>query len=389
MNSFTYYNPTKLIFGQGQLDALPDEVAAYGRKVLLVYGGGSIIKNGIYAQVMDKLSQIDAKIVECSGVEQNPRVETVRKGIKLCKNYDVDMVLAIGGGSVIDCSKAIAAGAKTDADIWDVITRKSSVEDALPLGVILTHAATGSEMNRSCVISNPEIQQKRGWGCPYTHPKFTIADPAFTRSVPEQQTVLGIVDMMSHVLEHYFHLTPNTPIQDRFCESLLCTMIETAPKLLADLQNTTYRETIMLSGSLALCDLLNMGYRGDWASHDLEHAVSAVHDIPHGGGLAIIFPHWMRHVLDKTNTGRFVQLATRVFHVNTTGKTDKEIAEEGIAALCGFWNSLGAPSTLSYYGIPENSIDVMIEKAFEVRKEPGNFKRLSKEDAREIYSACF
>ncbi|GAB3048472.1 iron-containing alcohol dehydrogenase [Virgibacillus ainsalahensis] len=387
MENFTYSNPTKLIFGRGQLDALPEEVKNYGKKVLIVYGGGSIKRNGIYDNVLYKLGEIDAEVFELSGVEPNPRISTVRKGVEICKKEGVEFVLAIGGGSTIDCTKAIATGANTDIDMWDIVTKKEPAPKALPLGTVLTHAATGSEMNKGSVITNWETNEKHGWGSPYTSPKFSILDPAHTFSVPRNQTVYGMVDIMSHVLEHYFHLATNTPIQDRFCESVLKTVMETAPKLLDDPQNYEYRETIMLCGTLALNDMLSMGLRGDWATHNLEHAVSAVHDIPHGGGLAILFPNWMEHVLNEENASRFQQFAVNVFDVDPSGKTELETGLEGIKKLRGFWNSIGAPATLSDYDIDESSIEVMAEKTVIARPEFGNFKKLTKQDAAEVFRA--
>ncbi|MEC5424371.1 iron-containing alcohol dehydrogenase [Virgibacillus sp. C22-A2] len=387
MEKFTYHNPTKLLFGRGQLKLLPEEVQQYGKKVLIVYGGGSIKRNGIYDNVIAKLDEIDAEVFELSGVEPNPRITTVRKGVEICKNEGIEFVLAVGGGSTIDCTKAIATGAKTDADMWDIVTKKVQANDALPFGTVLTHAATGSEMNRGSVITNWETNEKHGWGSPYTSPAFSILDPAHTFSVPRDQTVYGIVDIMSHVLEHYFHQAPNTPIQDRFCESILKTVIETAPKLLDDMDNFEYRETMMLSGTLALNDMLNMGFRGDWATHNLEHAVSAVHDIPHGGGLAILFPNWMKHVLDNDNAARFKQLAVRVFDVDADGKSDLIAAEEGITKLRDFWDSIEAPSTLADYSIDESSIVEMADKTVIARAEYGNFKKLTKQDSVEIFTA--
>lgn len=387
MNNFTFQNPTKLIFGKGQLNALPEEVQKYGKKVLLVYGGGSIKRNGVYDQVLKKLGEIEAEVFELPGVEPNPRISTVRKGVDICKKEGIEFLLAVGGGSTIDCTKAVAAGAKTDADMWDVVTKKAKAEGALPFGTVLTIAATGSEMNRGSVITNWETKEKHGWGSPYSWPNFSILDPEHTFSVPREQTVYGMVDIMSHVLEHYFHQETNTPVQDRFCESILQTVIETAPKLLDDLENYEYRETIMLSGTLALNDMLSMGLRGDWATHNLEHAASAVHDIPHGGGLAILFPNWMKHVLDESNAGRFKQLAVRVFNVETDGKSDYEAALEGIEKLRAFWDRIGAPSRLSDYSIDESSIEEMAEKTVIARPEYGNFKKLNKQDAVEILRA--
>ncbi|NDI35060.1 iron-containing alcohol dehydrogenase [Chengkuizengella sediminis] len=385
MENFTFYNPTQLIFGKGQMQQITKEVPKFGKKVLVVYGGGSIKRNGIYDKVIRYLKDIDAEIFELSGVEPNPRLTTVHKGVDICKNEGIEFLLAVGGGSVIDCTKAIAAGAKLDGDIWEVITRKKAAADALPFGTVLTLAATGSEMNAGSVITNWETNEKYGWGSPAVFPKFSILDPENTFSVPRDQTIYGIVDMMTHVLEQYFHHTENTPLQDRMCESVLQTVIETAPLLLNDLENYDHRETILYNGTIALNGMLSMGYRGDWATHNIEHAVSAVYDIPHAGGLAILFPNWMKHNLEA-NVGRFKQLATRVFDVETEGKTDKEVALEGIEKLSSFWSSLGAPSTLADYDIDDKNLESIADKTL-VYGEFGNFNKLNKEDVMSILNA--
>ncbi|GKS12395.1 NADH-dependent alcohol dehydrogenase [Paenibacillus chitinolyticus] len=385
MKNFTFHNPTKLIFGKGQLQQLPKELTAYGKRVLLVYGGGSIKRSGLYDQVVSLLKEAGADIFELVGVEPNPRVSTVKRGADLCKKENIDVILAVGGGSVIDCTKAIAAGAKYDGDVWDFMTRKASPADALPFGTVLTLAATGSEMNSGSVITNWETQEKYGWGSPLVFPKFSILDPVFTATVPKDQTVYGMVDIMSHVFEQYFHHTPNTHVQDGFCETILKSVIETAPKLVNDLENYEYRETILYSGTMALNGLLAMGVQGDWATHNIEHAVSAVYDIPHGGGLAILFPNWMTHVLDE-NVGRFKQFAVRVFGISADGKSDRDIALEGIEALRSFWNSIGAPSRLADYDIDDSKLDVMVDRAM-VYGPFGYFKRLDREDVTAIYKA--
>ncbi len=385
MENFTYYNPTKLIFGKDQVGQLQNEVPKFGEKVLIVYGGGSIKRNGLYDQVIKVLKEKNLQLFELAGVEPNPRLSTVHRGVQLCKEEEIDFILAVGGGSVIDCTKAIAVGAKYDGDAWDIVTKKHMPIDALPFGTVLTLAATGSEMNSGSVITNWETKEKYGWGSPLTFPKFSILDPVNTFTVPQDQTVYGMVDMMTHVFEQYFHHTKNTPLQDRFCESLLRTVIETAPKLIDDLENYELRETILYSGTIALNGQLQMGYRGDWASHNIEHAVSAVYDIPHAGGLAIIFPNWMKHNIDE-NISRFVQLAVNVFDVETTGKDDKTIALEGIEKLREFWSSIGAPSRLKDYNINDENIDLMADKAM-VNGPFGNFKALQKEDVVAILKA--
>ncbi|MBL7477754.1 MAG: iron-containing alcohol dehydrogenase [Bacillus sp. (in: Bacteria)] len=388
MENFSYYNPTKLIFGKGQLEQLRKELKEYGKNVLLVYGGGSIKKNGLYDEVTRVLKEEGADMHELSGVEPNPRLATVKKGIELCARHEIDFLLAVGGGSVIDCTKAIAAGAKYDGDPWDIFSKKTTAKDALPFGTILTLAATGSEMNPDSVITNWETNEKYVWGSDVTHPKFSILDPENTFSVPENQTVYGIVDMMSHVFEQYFHNVKNTPLQDRLCFSVLQTVIETAPKLLEDLQNYEHRETILYAGTIALNGTLQMGYFGDWASHTMEHAVSAVYDIPHAGGLAILFPNWMRYTLD-TNVSRFKALMLNMFDIETEGKTDKDIALEGIDKLSAFWTSLGAPSRLADYGIGEEKLDLIADIAAKEIEHGGfaNFQKLNKDDVLAILRA--
>ncbi|MGG3456556.1 iron-containing alcohol dehydrogenase [Paenibacillus rhizolycopersici] len=383
MDHFVFHNPTKLIFGKGQLASLRTEVPAYGNKVLLVYGGGSIKRSGLYDQVTAILREIGAEVTELAGVEPNPRLSTVHRGVELCKSNGIELVLAVGGGSVLDCAKAIAVGAKYDGDMWDFAERKAVPKAALPLGTVLTMAATGSEMNGNSVISNEATKEKLGWGSKLAYPAFSILDPQFTASLPKEQTVYGMVDIMSHVFEHYFHPTPNTPLQDEFCEALLRTVIETAPKLAADLENYDLRETILLCGTMALNGVLNMGLSGDWATHNIEHAVSAVYDVPHGGGLAILFPNWMKYNL-KQDIARFKRLATHVFHVDPTGKSDEAVALEGIEALRSFWNSIGAPSRLADYGIDDSQLGVMAEKAVRFGSF-GNFAVLDKQDVLEIY----
>ena len=386
MNAFSFYNPVKLIFGKGQIDKLSNELSLYGKKVLVVYGGGSIKRNGLYDQVMSILKEADMDIFELAGVEPNPRLSTAKRGAEICKKEGIDVVLAVGGGSVIDCTKLIVTAAKYDGDPWDLVTRKAFPKDALPFGTILTLAATGSEMNAGSVITNEETQEKFGWGSPFNFPKFSILDPVNTFTVPLDQTVYGIVDMMSHMFEQYYHNGTNTPVQDEMIEGTLRAVIEAAPKLVKDLENYELRETILFAGTIGLNGFLQMGYNGDWASHNIEHAVSAVYDIPHAGGLAIIFPRWMRHNL-HVNPDRFAKLATKVFHVDPTEKTTEEVALEGIKRLEEFWASLDAPTKLSDYQIDDSKIDLIVEKAM-TNGEFGNFAKLSAADVKAILTEC-
>src|SRR5690625_973066 len=379
MDSFMYYNPTKLLFGKGQLNRLPKELKSFD-KVLLVYGGGSIKKNGVDDEVIALFKEAQIEWVELSGVEPNPRLGTVNKGIELCKEHDVDFVLAVGGGSVIDCVKAIVVGAKTEADVWDVICKKVRATDGLPYGSIVTIAGTGAELSLNAVITNWEKQDKRSFASSFSRAKFTIVDPSYTKTVPKRQTVYGIVDAMSHILEHYFHQATNTPIQDQFCESVLRTVIDVTPKLLTDLENETYRETIAFASTIALSDQLSMGLLGDWGTHHIDHALSAFYDIPHGGGMAILFPNWMRHVLTEENVPRFKQLAIRVLEIEEENKTDMEIAEEGIDKLEDIWTSWGAPEKLSEYDIPSDDIAKVAKKTLEIVPNCGNYVALSEAD---------
>jgi alcohol dehydrogenase len=385
MELFSYYNPTQLIFGRGQVEALQTEVPKYGKRVLFIYGGGSIKRSGLYDNVMRQLHSIGSEVYELPGIEPNPRLSTVQRGVDMCRAHNIDFLLAVGGGSVIDCTKAIAAGAKYDGNVWDIITGKHAVEAALPLGTVLTLAATGSEMNAGSVITNWETQEKLGWGSPLVFPKFSILDPANTYTVPRDHTVYGMVDMMSHTLEHYFSHTDNVPLQQRWCEGLLRTVIETAPKILENLESYEARETLMYCGTMALNGTLDMGMEGDWGTHRIEHGVSAIYDIPHGGGLAIIFPNWMKYAVQKgLGVKHCARLAVNVFDIDPTGMSDEEVAYAGIAALREFWSSIGAPSRLADYKIDESGMDRMVEATM-VKGEFGGFHHLNADDVREIF----
>ncbi len=386
MLNFEFENQTKLIFGKGQLEKIKNEIPKYGKRVLVTYGGGSIKAFGLYDKVMATLKEMDVEVFEFAGIEPNPRIETARRAIALCKEKKIDFILAVGGGSVIDCTKLIAAGSGYDGDAWDIVINKHCPETVLPFGTVLTLAATGSEMNTGSVITNWETKEKYGWGRPpLTFPRFSVLDPENTYTVPLDQTINGIVDMMSHVYEQYFHHVPNTYLQDEMCEGLLRTVIGEGPKLCRELDNYDYRETILYCGTIALNGYLRVGGMGDWATHNIEHAVSAVYDIPHGAGLAILFPNWMKHVMHE-NIARFKHFAIAVYHVDPVGKTDEEIALEGINCNQAFWKSLGAPTKLSECGIDDSQLDLLVEKAM-VNGPFGNFKKLTADDVRAILQA--
>ncbi|PID14596.1 NADH-dependent alcohol dehydrogenase [Sporosarcina sp. P34] len=378
MDNFIFNNPTKLIFGKDQLQHLPEELGRYGKKVLLVYGGGSIKRNGLYDEIMSLLNGNNFEVVEMPGVEPNPRLSTAKRGADLCKEHHIDVIIAVGGGSVIDCTKLIASAAKYDGDPWDFVTGKATPKEALPFGTVLTLTATSSEMNAGSVITNEETQEKYGWGGPLNYPKFSILDPKYTVSVPLDQTVNGIVDTMSHMLEQYFHTANNASFQDELCEAALRSVMKTGEQLVKDPENIELRESMMFAGVWGLNGFLSMGTKGDWGTHTIEHAVSAVYDIPHAGGLAILFPHWLKQTFPK-NPQRFVQLAVRVFGVDPADKSDEEIAIEGIDRLSAYWKKIGAPVTLADYDIDDSKLELMVEKAV-VNGPVGRFAQLSKDE---------
>ncbi|MBP1990666.1 iron-containing alcohol dehydrogenase [Paenibacillus eucommiae] len=383
MNAFQFQNPTKIVFGPDTVEKLGELVQPFGKTVLLVYGSGSIKRTGLYDRVLSQLNGIGAKVLELPNVEPNPRLTTVKKGIEISRTHKVDFILAVGGGSVIDAAKAVAAGVPYEGDVWDFCIRKAVVREAIPLGTILTLAATGSEMNGNAVVSNWEEQQKRGLGSPHLYPKFSILDPTLTYTVPQDQTVNGTVDIMSHVFEQYFSRTADTPLQERFCESILLTVIENAAKALAVPDDYAARANLMWAGTMALNGgLISVGVQNDWASHGIEHEISAIYDIPHGAGLAVVFPNWMKAVFQE-RLDRFVQYAVRVWGIDPTGKTDEETALAGIAATRAFFTSIGAPSRLADFGIGSEHLDRMAEEAVRFGSI-GSFKKLEKQDVRDI-----
>ncbi|GED54012.1 MULTISPECIES: iron-containing alcohol dehydrogenase [Brevibacillus] len=384
MNNFIYHNPTELIFGKGQLSHLKDKAAKLGASVLLVYGGGSIKRTGLYDKIISLLQEAGCQVHELAGVEPNPRLSTVKKGIGICREQGVNWILAVGGGSVIDASKAIAVGVPYQGDVWDFYTRKATPQKALPIGTVLTLAATGSEMNRGSVVTNWETQEK--FGGTTTFPTFSILDPENTFSVPRDQTIYGMCDIMSHVFEQYFSHTPEIPLQTRFAEAILKTVIENAERVLANPEDYDARANILYCGTMALNGTLPVGVETDWATHSIEHAVSAVYDIPHGGGLAIIFPKWMRYVY-RENVERFKRYATEVWGVDPAGKTDDEIALAGIEATEAFFARIGAPTRLADYQIGDEKLQLMAEKATPFGPI-GRFKKLASEDVAEILRMC-
>lgn len=356
MENFVFHANTEMFFGKNQINNLPDILNRYGKNVLLAYGGGSIKRNGIYDKVYELLT--DFNIVELEGIEPNPRIGTVKKGVELCKTQNIDVILAVGGGSTIDCSKLVSAATYYDGNPWDLVKNSSKITKALPIITILTLAATGSEMNDGAVISNPETNEKLGVHSKHFLPKASILDPEYTYSLPTIQTAAGTADIMSHVIEQYFNSTTGTYIQDKFCEGILETCIKYCPLALREPSNYEARSNLMWASSMALNGLCGRGKVGAWSCHPIEHELSAFYDITHGIGLAIITPRWMRHILSEKTLDKFVEYALNVWHVPNTGNRF-EMAENGIKATEEFFANCGIPMNLGKLGIDDSMIEKM------------------------------
>ena len=385
MYNFTLQIPTRIHFGKDIISYL-SELKEYGDKVLLVYGGGSIKKNGIYDTAMQLLKDAALTVFELSGVEPNPRIETVRKGVAICKEEGIDMVLAIGGGSTIDCSKVIAAGAKYDGDAWDLVLDATKIKAALPIFDILTLSATGTEMDPFAVISDLTKNEKWGTGSPYMVPTMSILNPEYTYSVSKKQTAAGTADMMSHTMENYFSME-NADCQKFMAEGLLRTMIKNGPIALAEPDNYEARANLMWAGTHAINGVVGDGCSPAWCVHPMEHELSAFYDITHGEGLAILTPAWMEHILNDATLPMFVEFAKNVWGLS--GDDEYALAHAGIDALkTFFFETMGLPKNLRAVGITDDSnFDVMAQKACDGSK--GSFVPLSKEDIVAIYKAAF
>jgi alcohol dehydrogenase YqhD (iron-dependent ADH family) len=381
MLNFEYNISTRVLFGRGQIVNLGKEITRYGKRVLLVYGSGSIKRFGLYDEIIKTMEENSFVYKELSGVKPNPRIKSVRSGVQICRDHNIDLILAAGGGSVIDCAKAIAAGALYDGDPWDFFTRTAQVEKSLPVGSILTLSATGSEMNGNSVISNEETEEKLPVASEHLRPKFSILDPCYTFSVPPDQTAAGVADIFSHVCEQYFSPVKDTYIQDRLAEAIFKTCVEYGPLALKDPEHYIARANLMWASSLGLNGLLGYGKMGDWATHCMEHAVSAVYDITHGVGLAILTPHWMNYVLSDTTLERFVNYARNIWDVDC--KDGMETAKQGIERTGEFFESLDIPSTLGEVGVDDKRLDDMAGKSM-LRPEIGSLKKLKVEDVRKI-----
>ncbi len=385
MLNFNYSIPTKIFFGKGQIEVLGNQIKNYGSKVLLTYGGGSIKKNGIYNRVIEILKDNDIPFWELGGIDPNPRIDSIREGIKICRENDIDFILPVGGGSTIDCSKVMAAGFYYEGDPWDLVIRKSKIEKSLPIGAVLTLAATGSEMDAGAVITNLETKQKLGVSHPSMAPKFSILDPTYTFTVPKNQTAAGVADIMSHTFENYFTLEDGAYLQNRLAEAVLKTCIYYGKIAIDEPENYEARANIMWASSLAINGLLSYGKETIWSVHAMEHELSAYYDITHGIGLAILTPPWMEYVLDDTRLDKFVEYGVNVWGIDSD-KDKYTIAKESIDKTKEFFISLGIPMTLREVGIGEENLENMAKAAIEHKDGVvGNFKPLYCEDVLAIY----
>ncbi len=381
MLNFTFYSPTRILFGRNQIQNLGQQIKPYGSKILLVYGKGSIKKNGIYTAVIDQLKENGIDFLELAGIDPNPRLTSVVQGADLCRKHALTFILAVGGGSVIDCAKGIAAAACYEGDPWDFWSYKTKIRQALPVGAVLTLSATGSEMNSNAVITNEATGQKHGVGADALYPKFSILDPTYTFTVPPYQTAAGVADILTHVYEFYFSLGTEAYLQDSMAEGIMKTCIKYAPIACAEPENYEARANLMWASSMALNGTIGAGKRFDGFCHNVEHAISALYDLTHGVGLAILAPHWMEYVLDEQTVHRFALFARNVWNVE--GQDEMEAARLGIQKTRAFYRSLGLPGQLSEVGIGPERFDEIVNKSL-FRETLGNFKQLNREDVSNI-----
>lgn len=388
MLNFDFYAPARILFGKGEENRIGELLKPRAKKVLLHYGGGSVKRSGLLNRVTDSLTKSGIGYVELSGVLPNPRLSLVHEGIALCRKEQVDLILAVGGGSVIDSAKAIAVGVYYDGDVWELYETFFQVDRALPVATILTIPAAGSESSEHTVITNEEKGLKRGYGNPLLRPVLSIMNPELFYTLPKSQLGYGVADMMSHVFERYFTNTTHTDLTDGLCEVTLKTLMKNAPIALGDMHNYEAWCELGFGGTVAHNGLVGMGREQDWACHDMEHMLSAVYDIPHGAGLAVLTPAWMQYVY-KDNINMFVQFAVNVMGVEGSFRDPDAIVQEGIDRLKTFFLRMGLPSSLKDFGIGEDRLEEMAKKAtgaaFGSERPIGGLKKLYWQDVLAIY----
>ena len=385
MKNFTFHVPTDIRFGKGQVEVLPSELEKLGRKILLVYGGGSIKRTGLYSTVMDLLQ--DFEIYELPGIEPNPKLSSVREGVRICKEKGIEVILAVGGGSCIDAAKHISCGAYYDGDPWDLMLDRSKMTQALPVVDVLTICATGSEMNSGAVITNEETNEKLEINGPILYPRLSICDPQYLYTLPESQTAAGTADIISHVFEQYFQPNDGAYITDRLSEAVLKTCFKYGPIAMSEPDNYEARSNLMWASTVGLNHLLTVGKGGAWSVHPIEHELSAYYDLTHGAGLAILTPAWMRYVLCDKTVKRFAMYAENVWRIQTANPYDA--ANAAIDRTEDFFKVLGLPGRLSEVGIGPERFEEMASEAVRTSGiSDRSYFPLEKEDIVRIFERC-
>ncbi len=390
MYNFDFEVPTKILFGKGKIEHLAEELVKHGDRVLLCYGGGSIKRIGLYDQIVQSLEHEKIFFKEFGGISPNPRIDEVKEGARIIKENSLNFILAVGGGSAIDCAKAISAAVNYKGDAWEIIKNKPEIKEAIPIGTVLTLSATGSEMNCGSVISNMETKEKLGFGSPMLLPKFSILDPTYTYSVPKKHTAAGTADMMSHTIENYFTLNDHAFLQSRFAEAILKTCIKYAPIAMREPDNYEARANLMWVSTWAINGLLSKGKQTAWSVHPLEHELSAFYDITHGVGLAILTPHWMKTVLNDKTVNKFVNYGMAVWGLPEDADKYKT-ANLAIQKTSDFFKGLEMPMTLGEVGIGDEHLQEMAEAAIEHKGINGKilgFQEIDVKMALEIYKSA-
>lgn len=388
MNSkFIYSIPTKVYFGEDQLEHLGEELSRYGKRVLLTYGSGFIKKTGLYDKIVTEIKRAGLELFELSGIDPNPRVSSVNAGADICKKEHIDVLLAVGGGSTIDCTKFIGAATFYDGDAWDILLQRTPVERCLPIVTVLTLAATGSEMDSGGVISNPETKDKIGLLFPPMQPKVSFLDPTATYTVSQYQTACGSADILSHLMEVYFNMNDDLYMLDCFMEGMMKTVIKYAPIAMKEPDNYEARANLMWTASWAINGFVNGGKRQAWSCHPMEHELSAIYDITHGLGLAILTPRWMEYCLDDTTVSKYYQFGVNVFGLDSESPRI-EVAKKSIELVRRFlFQTLGLKSTFTELGIDDTNFETMAKKAVTGGTQYA-FKPLEADDIIAIFKMC-
>ena len=383
MQNFEYYPRTKIYFGTGTETKAGEALAPYGKRVMLHHSGGHPRQSGLINRIKNSLEAAGITWIELDGVQPNPRLSLVYKGIDIVKKEKADCILAVGGGSTIDSAKAIALGAANEGEVWDFFERKRTTDRAMPLGAVVTNPASGSEASNSCVITNEDGLVKRGVRLECNRPVFAILNPELTYSLPPYESACGIIDMMTHIMERYFTLEPHVELTDELCEGALRAIIRNGRRVISGAENDYHaRAELMWAGSLAHNDLFSTGRIGDWASHALSHVISALFDTAHGAALSIVFPAWMQYNI-KVDTARFARFAAKVWGVDGAFYDPEQAALEGIFRMKHYLRSIGLPVSFADAQIDPSRITEMTKRAMAF--SPGVFRKLNESDIEAIY----